>query len=476
MPSTVFESRIFQDAFGTPEMRRIFSDEATVAHAVLVEVALARVQGRLGIIPADAAREIEKRADASRIDFAELKRETDLVGYPIVGLVHQLARQCGDAGRYLHWGATTQDIMDTVLVLQIREAMGVIGTDLARVDEALTSLIEKHRYTVMAARTHLQQALPTTFGFKAAVWLSMIRRARQRLLQLWPRVLVVQFSGAAGTLASLGDRGLEVQEALAAELNLATPSITWHTARDSLAEVVNFLALTTASLAKIATDVALMMQTEVAEAFEPFAPGRGSSSTMPQKRNPISCELIIAAAKAVRQYAGLMLDGVVADHERATGPWQAEWIALPQSFLATAAALRQSDLMLSGLVVDPYRMRSNLNLTGGLIVAEAVMMALAEYIGRNTAHDIVYSACRAAAESGNELVTELMRRPEVTKHLDEPRLRELVDPANYLGSVQQMIDRALNEPKAGDQSSRSSGALSAAADAVTSAGKSTPTK
>lgn len=475
MPSTMFESSIFKDAFGTPEMRGIFSDEKAVAHAVAVEVALARVQGRLGIIPAEAAREIEERADASQIDFAELKRETDLVGYPIVGLVHQLARQCGDAGRYLHWGATTQDIMDTVVVLQIREAMGLIGTDLARIDEALSVLAEKHRLTVMAARTHLQHALPTTFGFKAAVWLSMIRRARQRLRQLWPRVLVVQFSGAAGTLASLGDRGLEVQEALAAELRLATPPITWHAARDSLAEVVSFLALTTASLAKIATDVALLMQTEVAEAFEPFAPGRGSSSTMPQKRNPISCELIIAAAKAVRQNAGLMLDGVVADHERATGPWQAEWIALPQSFLATAAALRQSEMMLTGLVVDADRMRRNLNLTGGLIVAEAVMMALAEYIGRGAAHDIVYSACRAAADSGNELITELLRRPEVTAHLDEARLRELVDPANYLGSVQEMIDRVLNEPKAGDQSSKSS-AASPATSATTSAGKSTPTK
>jgi len=445
MPSTVYDSLIYKDAFGTPEMRRIFSDEAAIAHAVRVEVALARVQGRLGIIPEEAAREIEQRADAAAIDFEELKRETDLVGYPIVGLVHQLARQCGEAGRYIHWGATTQDIMDTATVLQLREAMGIIAADLARLDEAIAALARKHRLTVMAGRTHLQHALPITFGYKAAVWLSMIRRNRERLRQLWRRVLVVQFSGAAGTLASLGDRGLEVQEALAAELGLATPEITWHSARDSFAELVTFLGLLTACLAKIATDVALLMQTEVGEAFEPFAPGRGSSSTMPQKRNPISCELIIAAAKAVRQNAGLMLEAVAVDHERATGPWHAEWIALPQSFLATASALRQAIDMMSGLAVDADRMRRNLRITGGLIVAEAVMMALAEHIGRGAAHDIVYSACRAAAETGNDLFSELSRRPEITAHLSEQRLLELVDPANYLGCAPAMVDRVLGD-------------------------------
>ncbi|MCL4766622.1 MAG: 3-carboxy-cis,cis-muconate cycloisomerase [Hyphomicrobiaceae bacterium] len=456
MPSTVYDSAITRDAFGTPEMRRIFSDEAAVTHAVAVEVALARVQGRLGLVPAEAARRIEVSADAAAIDLDELRRENDLVGYPIIGLVHQLARQCGDAGRYLHWGATTQDIMDTASVLQIRAALDIVAADLKRIEETLAALARKHRLTVMAARTHLQHALPTTFGHKAAVWLSIVRRHRQRLDELRPRVLVVQLSGAAGTLASLGTRGLEVQEALAAELGLAAPAITWHAARDGFAEAVGFLALVTASLAKIATDVALLMQTEVAEAFEPFAPGRGSSSTMPQKRNPISCELIIAAAKAVRQHAGLMLDAVVADHERATGPWQLEWIALPESFIAAASALRQAAGMLSGLVVDAGRMRRNLELTGGLIVAEAVMMALAEHIGRGAAHDLVYAACRAAADSSNPLITELLRRPEVTAHLDERRLRELVEPGNYLGAAPAMVDRVLGRQDAAAQAPSSS--------------------
>jgi len=443
MASTVFDSSIFRDAFGSAPMRTIFADEAYVAHCVEVEVSLARVQGRLGVIPAEAAASIAASARADRLDLAELKQETDIVGYPIVGIVHQLQKQAGEAGRYLHWGATTQDIMDCATVLQVRDALVLVAADLEGLEGALSALARKHRDTVMAGRTHLQQALPITFGQKAAIWLSMMRRHRERLEQLRPRVLVGQFAGAAGTLASLGGRGLEVSDALMAELGLGRPAIAWHSARDGLAETVGLLALVTASLAKIATDVMLLMQTEVAEAFEPFMPGRGSSSTMPQKRNPISCELIIAAAKVVRQHAGLMLDAVVADHERATGPWQVEWVAIPEAFIATGGALRQARFMLEGLVVDDGRMRRNLDLTGGLLVAEAVMMALAPHTGRGPAHDAVYSACRAALDGGTTLIEQLAKRPEVTAHLDRSRLEALVEPANYLGVAREMVDRVL---------------------------------
>ena len=461
MPSTVFDSAIYRDAFGTPAMREVFSDESFVRHAVGVETALARVQGRLGVIPPDAAAAISTRSNAGAVDLARLKEETDLVGYPIVGLVHQLAEQCGDVGRYLHWGATTQDIIDTATVLQVREALALVGDDLAAIDIALAALAAKHRNTVMAGRTHLQHALPITFGLKAAVWLSMIRRHRERLDQLKPRVLVGQFAGAAGTLASLGEKGLAVQDALMAELGLGRPASTWHAARDGLAETVGFLGLVTASLAKIATDVMLLMQTEVGEAFEPFVAGRGSSSTMPQKRNPISCEHMLAAAKAVRQHAGLMLDAVVADHERATGAWQLEWVAVPESFLATAGALRQARFMLEGLPIDAARMRRNLDLTGGLIVAEAVMMALAEHIGRGPAHDVVYAACRAALDEGTPLIDQLRKSSAVTKHLDDERLQRLVDPANYVGAAPAMIDRVLAD--ADPHSSSSSGGIPGAA-------------
>ena len=443
MPSTPFDSAIFRDTFGTPAMRAVLSDEAVVRRYVEVEVALAVAEAAAGVIPAEAAEAIRQGADPEAIDLATLKAETDLVGYPIVGVVHQLAKQVGEAGRYVHWGATTQDIMDTATVLQVREALGLVEADIEAIEAALAALAARHRTTVMAGRTHLQHALPVTFGYKAAVWLAMVRRHRQRLAELRPRVLVGQFAGAAGTLASLGDQGLAVPDALMDELDLGRAAAPWHVARDGFAETVSFLGLVTGSLAKIATDIMLLMQTEVAEAFEPFVAGRGSSSTMPQKRNPISCEFIVAAAKVVRGQVGLMLDAMLADHERATGPWQLEWVALPTAFLAASGALRQSRFMLEGLTVDAGRMRRNLDLTGGLIVAEAVMMALARDVGRGAAHDLVYGACRAALDNGTTLLAELERLPEVTQHLDAKRLAELTDPINYLGSAPAMIDRVL---------------------------------
>jgi 3-carboxy-cis,cis-muconate cycloisomerase len=303
----------------------------------------------------------------------------------------------------------------------------------------------------MAGRTHLQHALPVTFGLKAAVWLGMVARHRQRLAQLAPRVLVGQFAGAAGTLASLGDKGLAVHDALMAELRLGRPPTPWHVARDTFVETVSLLGLLTGTLAKIATDVMLLMQTEVGEAFEPFVAGRGSSSTMPQKRNPIACELILAAAKVVRQHVGLMLDAMAADHERATGPWHLEWVAIPEAFIAASGALQHGRHMLEGLIVEPQRMRRNLDITGGLIVAEAVMMALAQHTGRQDAHNLVYGACRAALDKGATLLAELERLPEVTKHLKPARLKALTDPANYLGSAPAMVDRALASCADGDK-------------------------
>lgn len=457
MPSTVFETAIFRDMFGTPAMREVFADESLVKCYVEVEVALAKAEAKVGLIPASAADEIAARTRPFAIDLAQLKAETDVVGYPIIGIVHQMAKQCGDAGRYVHWGATTQDIMDTATVMQVRDALAIVDADLDAIETALVRLSRTHRDTVMAGRTHLQHALPVTFGFKTAVWLSMIRRHRERLSQLRPRVLVVQFSGAAGTLASLGNDGLKVQAALAEELGLAQPGITWHVARDTLAEAVSLLGLVTGSLSKIAVDVMLMMQTEIGEVFEPFVPGRGASSTMPQKRNPISCEMIVALAKAVRNHVGLMLDGMAADHERATGPWHLEWMALPEAFIATAGALYQARFMLEGLIVEPVAMQRNLDMTGGLIVAEAVMMALAPHTGRGRAHDIVYGCCRASLDNSTPLIDQLRAQPEVTAHFNEAALARLVDPAGYLGTAQAMVDQmtgAMSSREAADETTK----------------------
>jgi 3-carboxy-cis,cis-muconate cycloisomerase len=372
--TTVLDSVLFRDAFGTPAMREVFSDHALVGRYIEVEIALAKAEAKCGVIPQEAAAAIAKHPGISALDFDLLRQETDNVGYPILPLVHQMSKQCGEAGRYVHWGATTQDIMDTAVVLQIREALRLIENDIAELRRILADLSRRYRDTPMAGRTHLQQALPVTFGYKTAIWLAMFDRHAVRLQQLKPRVLVGSFAGAAGTLASLGTKGLEVQEALCEGLGLGVPASTWHVARDGLAETVNFLALVTGSLGKIALDIMIMASTEFAEVSEPFVKGRGASSTMPQKRNPISSELMLAAAKAVRQHAGLMLDAAIQDFERATGPWHAEWIAIPESFVLTAGALHQAKFALGGLIVDEKQMAKNLDISRGLIVAEAVMM------------------------------------------------------------------------------------------------------
>lgn len=443
MATTVLDSILYRDAFGTPQIREIFSDHALIGRYIEVEVALARAQASCGVIPADAAREIAARSDIDKLDFDHLRHETDIVGYPILPLVHQLVEMCGDAGRYVHWGATTQDIMDTAVVLQMRAALQIVEADIAELRRILADLSRRYRDTPLAGRTHLQQALPITFGYKTAIWLTMFDRHAERLRQLLPRVLVGQFAGAAGTLASLGDRGLDVQEAMMKELGLGVPAATWHVARDSFAETINFLALVTGSLGKIAFDVMMMAASEFGEVFEPFVTGRGASSTMPQKRNPISSELMLACAKSVRQHAGLMIDAMVQDFERATGPWHAEWIAVPESFVLAAGALRQARFMLGGLIVDEARMRRNLDLTNGLIVAEAVMMGLAPHIGRQQAHDVVYAACRIASETGQSLADVLAADAQVTAHLDRAASDRLTNPANYLGMAPQMVDRAL---------------------------------
>ena len=394
MGSTMFESLVFSDMFGTAEMRAVFADEALIGRYLEAEVALARAQARLGVVPQSAAADIDAAARSIKVDFKKLRHETEVVGYPILPLVHQLSEAAGEAGRYVHWGATTQDIMDTANVLQLRAALQIIARDLRELREILAAMARKHRDTPMAGRTHLQQALPVTFGYKAAVWLSSIDRHIERVDQALPRILLGQFSGAAGTLASVGDSGLEMQRLFCEELGLRQPPITWHVARDGIAESVTLLGLVTGTLGKIATDVMLMSATEFGEVSEPFVPGRGASSTMPQKRNPISSELVLAAAKAVRQHVASMLDGMIHDFERATGPWHLEWISLPESFLLTASSLANAKFMLSGLHLHQERMRANLHLTHGLIVAEAVMMAAAPKLGRQRAHDRVYEACR----------------------------------------------------------------------------------
>jgi 3-carboxy-cis,cis-muconate cycloisomerase len=442
--STVFDSLLFRDTFGTPAMRNVFSDASLIRKYITVEIALAKAQSRLNVIPATAAAEIEGQIKFEQLDFERLKHETENVGYPILPLVTQLAEQCEEAGKYIHWGATTQDIMDTANALQIKEALALVEADIRALRKILQELASTYKDTPMAGRTHLQQALPITFGYKCAIWLGMFDRHEQRLRELKPRVEVGQLAGAAGTLASLGDMGLEVQAEMMRELGLGIPVTTWHVARDNFAEALNFLALVTGSLGKIALDIMLMASTEYAEVYEPFVKGRGASSTMPQKRNPISSEIMLACAKGVRQHAGLMLDAMVQDFERATGPWHAEWIAIPESFLLTASALAQARFALGGLEVDAAQMQKNLGISKGLIVAESVMMALAAYVGKHQAHEVVYDACRKVNSGNQTLADVLMQTPAVTQHLSDEQIQALTNPVNYLGKAPEMVAQALN--------------------------------
>jgi len=444
MPASIIDSHIFRDIFTTEAMRSVWSDENRTAHYLSIERALAVVQGRLGIIPQEAADEIARNCDIGKIDMDKLKAQTERIGYPILGVVSQLNALCRDRlGEYCHWGATTQDITDTATVLQIREALVLVDADLVAISSALAALARKHRDTPMAGRSNLQQAIPITFGYKVATILAAVERHRSRLAELRPRVLVGEFGGACGTLASIEKGALETHAGLMAELGLGEPAIAWHTVRDTIAEVGCFLALVGGTLGKIAMDVKLMMQTEVGEVYEPFAHGRGSSSTMPQKRNPISSCYIHAQASMVRQNAAALLDACIADHERSTGPWEIEWIALPEAFCLTAGALRQTRLVLEGLEVDAKRMRENLDMTNGLVMSEAVMMGLGPYIGREYAHDLVYDLCRQALREDRPLIELLASHPDIAKHLDRDALERLCDPASYLGQAGAMVDRVL---------------------------------
>ena len=444
MAASIIDSSIFQGIFSSDEMRQVWSDENRTSKYIDVERALAIVQARLKLIPQEAADEIVSHCHLEQIDMARLRQQTERIGYPILGVVTQINQLCRDKlGEYVHWGATTQDITDTATVLQIREALAIVERELAAISAAMAKLAKEHRDTPVIGRSNLQQAIPVTFGYKIAGLLSAIERHRKRLAQLKERVLVVEFAGAAGTLASLQTGAMETQAGLAAELGLKQPVIAWHTIRDNIAEVGAFLGLVGGTLGKLSMDVKLMMQTEVGEVYEPYHHGRGSSSTMPQKRNPISSCYIHAAISVVRQHAAALMDAMVADHERSTGPWEIEWIVLPEAFCLMAGALKQSRFVLEGLQVDAQAMRRNIDLTEGLVMSEAVMMGLGPYIGREYAHDLVYDLCRQAIAEKKPLLDLLAAHPEIAKHVDRKALQAMLDPANYLGQSGHMVDRVL---------------------------------
>ena len=429
-------------------MGEVFSDEARIEAWLDTEKALARAQAGHGVIPEDAARNIEAAAQLQHIDQAAMTEEFRRVGFPILPFVHQLAKACdAETARWLHYGATTQDILDTGAVLQIRRGLVLIEADLAGVIKALASLSHAHRDTVMAGRTFQQLAAPITFGYKTAIWLDELLRHHDRLQELKPRVLVGQCSGAVGTFATLGESGPAVLQTMMQDLGLNIPAISWHVARDSWAELVSVLAMIAATLGKIANEIAILMRSEIGELSEPYEPGRGASTTLPQKRNPISCEPIIATAHRMRELVGSEMTAMIQEHERGVGQMHIEWMVIPDAFILLSGSLAHARFILEHLVVREDRMKANLLMNGGQIMAEAVMMALAPRIGKQAAHKVVYRAAGQAYDTGVSLRDALVADTDVAGHLSEAEIDSALDPAHYVGSARQMIDTVLSRAR-----------------------------
>ncbi len=443
---------LFDDFFYSGPMLAVFSDEARLRRMLEFEGALASAEAACGLIPESAATAIVGECRFEILDVQAIQAGVAKTGTPALPLIEQLTeavrQRDAEAARYVHWGATSQDAIDTAFVLQAREALDLIAgaTDLLCAELAM--LVERHAGTVMAGRTWLQQAVPVTFGWKAAVWLDAMLRHRTRLSEVRGRALALQFGGAAGTLSSLGAEGSKVSEKLASLLGLAGPDISWHASRDRVGEIATTLGLVITTLGKLAKDVSLLMQTEVAEAFEPTGAGRGASSTMPQKRNPVACAAILAASIRVPGLVATVLSAAVQEHERGLGNWPAEWETVPEIFNLCAGALDHATELVSGLEVDGERMKANLDLTGGLIMAEAVTMALAARIGKSAAHELVARACRRVTKEGSTLREALLHDAEFSAQMSHDELDSALDPANYLGSTRMAIDKILQRTSA----------------------------
>jgi 3-carboxy-cis,cis-muconate cycloisomerase len=424
-------------------MRAVCDDAAHLQHMLDFEAALARAEAATGVIPASAADPIANACKAGAFDLSALAEAATRSGNLAIPLVKTLtadvAKADADAARYVHWGATSQDVIDTAAMLGLRAAIGALLSDIDRAIAGFAKLARQHRDTAVVARTWLQHALPMPFGLKLAEYAAALHRSRLRLQRLRKEVLVLQFGGAAGTLAALGDKGLLVAERLAQELNLSLPDAPWHTHRDRIAEAASVFAIVAGTCGKIARDVSLMMQTDVAEAFEPSGEGRGGSSTMPHKRNPVAAATALAAATMAPNLAATIFAAQVQDHERSAGPWHAEWPTLPMLQLVTSAIVDIAE----GLEVDAARMRVNLDATHGLIMAEAVTMALAEKVGKGEAHHLVETASKKAVTDKKDLRDVLTKDSKITAHLDTDRITKLFEPMAYQGVSQALIDRLL---------------------------------
>lgn len=442
--------------FSTRRMSAIFSGESLAQRMLDFEAALARAEAQAGLIPQEAATAIGSKCRAELFDLRKLYEDAATTGTPAIPLVKMLTELVEeDARGFVHWGSTSQDVIDTGMILQVRDGLDLLIDELMAVGAACVSLTEDHR-APMAGRTLLQHALPITFGLKAARWLTLATRQVVRLRDLRGRVLVVQFGGAAGTLAALGANGVQVAELLGEELNLAVPELPWHTERDRVAEVATSLGIVAGAMAKIAGDVVLLMQTEVGEASEGASAGRGTSSALPHKRNPVLASGAIASARLAIGTVPVVLSAMMQEHERAAGGWQAEWLAIPELFRLTAATVDRVRSIVENIEIDAERMGANLELSGGQIMSEALVMALAPHVGRAEAYRLVASAGERAAQHGEDLRSVAASDEQIGEFLAPEVLESVFEPETYLGSTDAFIDRAVAGFRAIVEQSRAS--------------------
>lgn len=438
--------------FSTPEMDLVFSLANQLRQMTRFEWALSGALESAGMAVKGTAAQMEPLLDGGFVDVPRLLAQAKQAGNIAIPFVQQLTAAInereGGAADSIHLGATSQDVLDTALMLQTREGLALILSKLSELDARLAQQARVHATTVMAGRTWLQDGPPTTLGLKIAGWVAALRRHRARIEAAKDRAIVLQFGGAVGTLAAVGEKGAEVSAEVARRLDLREPELPWHTHRDGLGEVACALGLLAGTLGKIARDVSLLMQTEVGEVFEPTAEGRGGSSTMPHKRNPVASAVILAAATREPGLVATLLSAMVQEHERGLGNWQAEWEVYPEIFRLVAAALERALEIADGMEVSPSRMESNLEATQGLAMAEAVSVALAASVGRDRAHRLIEGACQVAIAEDKHLRTVLLSMSEVRVYLSEEEIGRLLEPRNYLGSTARFIDRALGEPDA----------------------------
>ncbi|MBZ5505368.1 MAG: 3-carboxy-cis,cis-muconate cycloisomerase [Acidobacteriia bacterium] len=433
--------RLMESLATTGPLAELFSDDSVLRAMLDFEAALARVEGKMGIIPRAAATAIQQAARAARLDGAAIASESLPSGTPAIpflrAFTQNIRAQNPAAAGFVHWGATSQDLCDTALILLLQKAQSIVESDLQRLERALQRLSKRHRRTVMLGRTWLQAAPPVTFGLKSAGWFGAVHRGHQRLTAALEDCLVLQFGGATGTLAALGNHGPRIAQALADELELACPEAPWHTQRDRLAALVCACGVLAGSLGKMARDIALLAQNEIAEVAEPGRAGRGGSSTMPHKQNPVGSALALAATQRVPGLVSSLLSAMVQEHERAAGGWQAEWSIVSGVIQNTGLAVACMAEVTEGLVVDPERMKANIAATHGVIFAERASILLGKKIGRDKAHKLLEEASHKAAGGKRKLSEVLAETPEIAQHLNGAALRELERPENYLGAAEE---------------------------------------